>query len=552
MSIPRNELDVFSTYTYHFELHAAKSWESLKNAQYIDQNSYTSPKDANGTLLINTRKDAHQTIDDVRITYHCSNQNQYGEFTPESTMSMLITEPNGAFFIEKIHNVMNKFECADVTSLIFGLKIFFVGRTPDNKIKQIEMPSIIPMQILEMKSKFSYKGGEYSLEFSSLSMNTTFLHTSASDLTPSSASALGGYCNKTITLKAKTVQEALDKLQKALNDNYADTYKLELKNPGARDIRYVIKNQGVQGKLSLTNNDSFDPTDFTTIVCSKDESILSWIYKICRSSKELNEKIGASKEGIKKEGHPGVKMISVIPKFNSKENYLELNYEVGFYEGGGDDLYIFDFMFSEPGKNVDVLDFDIAMTSLRAWYTTTSHGIDGDSGWSSRMPKQDPKKFGDDIIVPDVRKDKLTNKIEVQTPPIKKGDYAYLNIQSKLDDNGHIKFDHDSVPSAKLAFSCISDMNSAVNSQVAFTIRGNLELLTRGILHPDIEYFAGTKAILPGLNSPTQIKVNIRSPDSEHYPFFYTGKYGLGAIDNHFSGGLFTQVLYVSMQEPAK
>ena len=65
MAYPRNPLDVYVTYTYHFELHAASSWEKLQFLEDSDANDVTTRFEPNGTLLINTRKDAHQVIDDV-------------------------------------------------------------------------------------------------------------------------------------------------------------------------------------------------------------------------------------------------------------------------------------------------------------------------------------------------------------------------------------------------------------------------------------------------------------------------------------------------------
>src|SRR5574343_1062 len=107
MSRPANPLDKFVTYTYHFELHADKSWDVIKLLEDSDANVYTHRNVPNGTMLINTRKDAHQVIDDVTFSYIGPSSNNLGLFVPASEIVMKVYEQNGAAFIEKVANLLD-------------------------------------------------------------------------------------------------------------------------------------------------------------------------------------------------------------------------------------------------------------------------------------------------------------------------------------------------------------------------------------------------------------------------------------------------------------
>jgi hypothetical protein len=545
MSNPMNQLDVFTTYTYHFELHAAKTWEELKALENIDRNETTEPDRCNRTLLINTRKDAHQIIDNVKFDYQTPQNDHNGQYTATGTLSMVVIEPNGAQFLEKIDNLLNDLQASNLNNLQYGLKIFFVGRHPDNSIQTIPMPAILPLNFAMSSAAFTFKGGEYHLTFEI----TPQLLTGKSD-----AGRQLAYSNKNLSVKALTIKEALTQLEKKLNDNYEYVYANENEIGSARKLKYFINilNKDIDGRLSLITKDSFSPDDRMKLTLDPDQTILTWINNIVRSSEELNSVVGASLVNIRREGQPGVKIISVNPRVLLKEDVAELHYDIDFYTGvdNDDDLYEFDFLFCDPGKNVDVMSFDINLTNIQNWFATGSrHSTDLNINLGSTTPTDATKYYSENTQTTDASKDKLNiEKSKAQMgESFKQCDLGCLPSTSRSENSGLIKMEHTAVPATRLMFSALAEANGAVNHLLNFTIRGNLELLTRGIMYPDAGPTLLGKAAI-GLNHPTQIKVNIKSPDVGHKPFFYTGKYMLLSISNIFNDGKFTQVLSVQMQ----
>jgi len=545
MSSPANPLDKFATYTYQFELHASPYWQKLELLMDSDANAMTNPTEPNDTLLINTRVDAHQTIDDVVFNYFGASVNNNGQFFPGGELSFKVQEPNGVSFISKIANLMSNFNVTTPNSLLWALKIFFVGRLADNTIETLPRSGmLIPLTFKEMESTFTFKGGEYMMHFVTQS---SFAGTSNNDDVESTIMA--GYCNKNVTVAAKTVKEALQQLEQKLNDNYAKTYQTELKNaPSARSITYKINIfDDVDGALSLIGKDSYAEDDHVKLTFHPSQTIITWIFQILRSSDELNKVVGASLEGIKKQDHPGVKFLVVLPRYLLTESNLEIIYDIGFYEGSADDMITFDFLFAEPGKNVDILGFDIHMNSALAWFSNKStNSVDHQCNSSSTLPTDDPKSYSENACVPNQAKDKLYNADQPYPIPGKKNDIAWLNATSRVDMNGYVKYRNSAVPGAKLMFSTLAQMHSAYGSQVLFTIRGNLDILQAGILYPHVSL--SDQKIPFGIKGPKWLKVNIMQPD-QTTPFFYTGKYNVVSLENHFTGGKFVQVLNTLMMD---
>jgi len=580
MSTPANPLDQFVTYTYHFELYAARSWDNLAKLEAKDTNQSTSPtkgtpssavtgtaKDPAPLLLINTRKDAHQIIDDVVFGYIGPSANPNAQFMPNGKMSMRILEPNGISLVQKIAQALYTFDVSSPSSLVWGIKIFFVGRLPDNTI--VTMPPIppattstpaqsglidkstppstnilIPMMFKTMTSAFSNRGGEYELHFVSMvSINTD---------EDNPANLLTGYCNKSISFKAKTVKEALSTLQDQLNANYAKVYVNELANTaGAKKLNYIIKvDPAVEGDLDAFVGDNFAPGSIRTLSFPTDQTIVSWIFTILRGSKKLNSIVGDSLQGLKKEDHNGVKILSVMPTIVHHSTSVDLIYNITFYEGGSDTT-TFDFLYASAGKNVDVLSFDIKMNNLLAWFSNGASSYDKNTNQSSTLPKIDKTWFQNNTLTSDVTKTGLSIPPTGQLfqIPAKSGDVAHLYLTDELDYTGLSQYTVDAVPSAKYMFNTLLELHGATNFNLTFKIRGNLNLLTAGIIFPGSANGAtanGQTIKMPfGVLQPKWIKVNIK--DQAGNPFFYTGKYNLVSIENHFSQGVFTQNLYVFM-----
>jgi len=560
MSKPTNPLDIFVTYTYHFELHIANSWDELKKIETLDSNDATKPNLCNKTLIINTRKDAHQVIDDVNFNYLTPGMNPNGEFSATGELHLNVIEPNGSLLIEKLERKMGELKASTLGSLQFGLKIFFVGRLETNEIKTIAMQAIIPLHFLNSSATFTAKGGEYSFRFA---VNSSFLISRK-------ATGMGqafGYCNKNISLNAKSVKEALTQLEVKLNENYDYSIKNEIDIGRAKKIKYFVNfSSEIDGKISLISRESFSSDDQAHHYLDQNQSILTWINNITRSSESLNKTIGESFNGINKSGHTDVKLISIPTRFLIKNDVLEIHYDVTFYKGSLDDVYEFDFMFGKPGLNVDVLSFDINFKDLNVWFAATSKSsVDSYTNQSGQLASGDPTQYAK-IQTVDAAANQLTTQPNKIITDQKAGDLAALSPNSNGEQTGYNDMNHNATPSYKLMFNTITAAHAATENQLKFNIRGNLELLMRGIMYPDenltsINFKSKSKTPV-GVRSPTWIKVNIKSPNvptlgspsnedgepnGNHSPFYYTGRYLLTGINNSFSQGRFTQTLTVQM-----
>jgi hypothetical protein len=540
MATPTNPLDIFVTYVPHFELHAASSWEALKAVQSVDVNAVTTDRERNGTLLINTRKDAHQQIDNVRFRYMGPSVDPSGAMHPIDDVTMDVTEPNGTFFIEKIKNLQNDFQVTDLMAgLIFGLKIFFVGRLKDGSEHTIPFTKMIPLQLTDLDAKFSHRGGEYSLKF-----YTSGTAIASTPLRPTnSLSKAISYTNKNVSFKCNTVQEAIELLEQKLNKNYEDVYSTELKNAtGARQIKYKINlDPKINGQLNLVTKDSFARNEKCHLTFEPSVDIGSMIRSIITSSKEVNEMIAGSAGYLRKEFQRGVKIPVLQTLYHLEGNVLNVVYNVKLYEGGGD-TYVFDYYFSGPGKNVDVMEFEVRFPKMILWMSSTVSGTELNRNSVSQIPTERPDYYAGNNVHEDTTRHELYNvPREWKVIDALKGDVAFLPATNRAEGTGFVKLEAKAVPSARLAFETISKASAALDTQLTFTIRGHHDLLERVVTQPD----GGSVGF--GVTDGLWCKVNIYNSDGSQ--FFYTGHYRILTIDNIFSGGKFTQLLTVMMTD---
>src|ERR1035437_3064224 len=238
MATPANPLDIFVTYTCHYELHLAGSWAELAAIKNVDINAQTTSRSSNGTLLINTRKDAHQHIDNIKFLYNGPATDPSGNMLCVSGLTLDIIEPNGTSFIEKLKTRMDALNVTNYSQgAQFGLKIFFVGRTADGTALTLPFNSIIPLHWQNLEAQYSHRGGEYHFKMiiSSTALGSTPMQPD------NGISRSLGFVNKNISFKAGTVQEAMKLLEDQLNKNYKDVYSNELLNAeGAKGLKYKI------------------------------------------------------------------------------------------------------------------------------------------------------------------------------------------------------------------------------------------------------------------------------------------------------------------------
>jgi len=546
MSTPANPLDKFVTYTYHFELYVATSLDDISSLFSIGPiNLSTSPTygtrlKSGPLLLINSIKDAHQIIDDVVFSYIGPSVNNNGLMIPDGSMVMRILEPNGVSFIEKLARALNTFEASNLNSLVWGIKIFFVGRTETNKIFIMPNPVLIPMNFLKISSTYTNRGGEHILHFVSMQNINYSQHNPANQQT--------GYCNKMITVNASTVKGALNNLIDQLNSIYNDIYVNEFSNSkNSKTLNYSINiPEDIDGPLDVYKSANMLTINSTTAIsCTQDLSIVEWIFYILRGSTKLNAIVGTSLQGLKKEGHAGVKMLSVLPFIKYNKTTVDIRYDIMWYEGDRkkDKVYIFDFLFATPGKNVDVISFDITMLNTLAWFSNGKSSVNKNLVPPDSKQTPDSKSYSSaNVVTPD------TKSAALSIPPTKQlnqipglhGDIAFIPLTYPIDtDSGFSNIKSEAISNFTYMFSSIDEMHGATAPSLTFKIRGNLDLLQAGIIYP------GSKKIPFGVTGPTWIKVNIK--DQQGHQFFYTGKYNLISIENHFSQGVFTQNLHVMM-----
>lgn len=249
--------------------------------------------------------------------------------------------------------------------------------------------------------------------------------------------------------------------------------------------------------------------------------------------------VAASQPGISKQFHPGVKIPVFQTLYYLQDSVLNVIYNIKLYEGGGD-TFEFDYYFSGPGKNVDVLEFETKFPNMIAWMSSSISGTELNRNAASQIPAEHPQQHASNNVHPDITRKELYNKpIEQKPIPALKGDIAWLPANNRPEGSGFIKLEANAVPAARLAFESYGQICSALDIQLTFTIRGHLDILDQVITQPDqaSEGFGVSKGIW--------IKVNIFNKDGS--PFFYTGYYRLITVDNIFSGGKFTQMLTVMM-----
>lgn len=544
MASPPNPLDVFTSYIYHFELHAADSWDKLKDLSTKDENKATTRFEPNGTLLINTRKDAHQHLDDVKYTAMAESSASTELLIPVGLVSMTVTEPGGFSFIEKLDVLRRNFQVTSVASdgLVFLLKIMFVGRRADNSVDTLTA-KLIPMILRpEMTASFNEKGGQYNMSFTSAAGLAT------TDDPMSGAPMNFGFVKRNVSFKATTIEGAFKQLEKKLNAGYEEIFMKEGNAPQGKPLTYKITwDPEIKGKVDGLYKSSLDPAEARQFVFNPTMQIGTFIHGILKTCSELQERIGASKAGLQKEFHPDIFIPVIQPRVIYHDDSIEVNFHVAVNKGGVQKAFVFDYYFSDAGKNVDVMSYDVKFVYVGAWIPTKiDTGHDWATNQSGTMQTQNPKAYSENSVTSDTTRP--TNYVEVQrsTLSCQKNDPQYQPGSTYSDRTGHNSMPHYATPAIRMASDAIIDFQSAIATQQTFEIRGHLDILNASAYYPD-----GTHVgeLFGGQN--IWIKVNIYMLDdraaSGKRQFFYTNYYKLLSVENSFSSGQFKQHLTVTM-----
>jgi len=549
VSNPANPLDKYDLYTYHFELHASTNLDQLMAVEHETNSRSTTPTLSNGTLLINSRTDAFQTIDNVRFSSIGGPVPQ-----PYGFITFDITEPGGMSFVEKLERHSTKYKTnASLVSMMYALKIIIVGRI-DNKIETVVIPKLLIMAMADngMSATFDHTGGKYHLQF----LPQSYILTTPPKGHSSSAVFLtAGFTDRNITISALTVGEALRELETKLNDNYNRVYGTEYDATQGRRLRYMItiNDPRIEGKLTVVNKDSNAPDSPNKLLLEKTMSISDMIKTILKSSKELNELVASSKNYGSQDDSDS-KIVTMTTGYYPRDTIVELRWNLYLYTGGINSnlTWNYEYIFAESGKNVDILDFTIRFDKLNLWLAHSSYkSVDKHSDFSSTVDVEDPLQYSQQMITPDVTgKPVIRNLKEKRTLDMKVNDILFLASGIPEVDNGRVDTPVGAVSAANLSFEKYSQVFSSTNFQSAFTIRGNPDILVKLMGYPDGPPIVGIQG-----NSSIKIKVNIyrivptggdNTPDQREQ-FFYTGYWQVMHVDNVFTGGKFTQILTCQM-----
>jgi hypothetical protein len=543
MSVPANPLDVYVTYTYHFELHAHPSWDKLQDLTTKDENKSTDSFTPNGTLLINTRKDAHQSIDDVHFVAQSEASAKTEMLIPYGALSMTVTEPGGFSFIEKLSAMRSNYQvtAAATDSLKFVLKIFFVGRKVDNTIETITA-KLIPMVMQpNVTATFSEMGGKYGLTF------TTAATLGLTDDPFSGAAMNYAYTKRAVSFSAGTVEEALSNLEKRLNEGYGQIYKTEGTTDQGRPLVYKITwDPDIKGAIETLNKNSNAPGEKSQFTSNPQLQIGSFIQKILQASPKLQQKIGESKPGLQKEGHPNIFIPLIQPRVVYKDDQVLIHYHIAVNKGGMQKSWVFDYYFAEAGKNVDITSYEVKFQNVGAWTPVKiESGFDYTFNQSANMPKDRPRVYSESIVTDDTTQNGTTVEVQRSTLGFQKNDVRMPPRVTANDRIGYTNAPYSATPSYRLASDAIGDFQTSISFQQQFEIRGNLDLLDCTAYYPDGSVVGD---LYGGKN--VWVKVNIwmldpRAPGGKRQ-FYYTNYYKVITVENVFSGGQFKQHLTVA------
>lgn len=539
MAKPANRLDKFVTYTYHFELYMGRDWETIKSL-----GPATGPTTRfNGVenLLINTRMDAHQTIDDVSFDVIGPGMTAGVIPTPITRLNMVVKEPGGFSFIEKLQNRMEEIDVSMISDAVFGLRVVFVGRPADIQAppQTIYLP-IIPLSLVTISGEFLPEGGVYQLRF--ISMETL-----GSEL----AGDLGSnysFTPKNLSFEAKTVKQALSLLEERLNKNYEDVYSTKLNNNGSsKSVKYkIIASDDLTGDVDGVSRNSFASGDDRNFSFSPTQSIPTMINNILLASPELCKKIGATREAMEKSMHEGAFMPVVTPKVNAKDDVVEVVFLVSVYKGGGDKLE-FEYFFADAGQNVDVHNYNIVFNNIAAFLAANSKsGTDANANFSAKLPGQDPKRLRNSLHEPITQNDLPYKPVERRDIDKKSGDVAVTSAVTRSEVTGLNSTSFTDVAPLRSAREAIATYLGSINPTQSIVIRGHLQVLELCIGSSD-DYDQNRFISGGGL----WIKVNIYMPDGAggKKQFYYDDYYNVHRVTNTFSGGVFTQQITMMMAD---
>jgi hypothetical protein len=541
MANPANELDKYTSYTYHFALYCHSSLtaiESITSFPTVETERYSGVDDNGATLLINTVKDAHQIIDDVNFAYINSFVNMGTPLVPAGELSMNIVEPGDCMFLQKLKSAMDKHQVSKPSFIVFGLLVHFVGRTTDNDIESFSMP-IIPMALADMKANFDHRGGNYGMKF-------IMMCTMGSTSNPSLAHAMAvSRIPATITFMAKTVGEALSNLVDGLQKNY-DRTKVNEDQANGRKLKYSI-DPGEYGGKKLRNTSADNSSADTAYHFSFSEGvpISDAITKILMSSSEINNAVGEAGPNFKKQLHAGAKIFTILPQYKPNDGEVLLDYQIKKYDGDDNEKYEFDFYFSDT-PNVDVISYDVSFSQMTLAYlgSNLDFGVAGHRRDAVEAKAESHAEAGDRISKNEKQDQEhvIPNPTTVDASP---NDVIVPQSSPNEAMRGYSTVQPADVPAKKAALIAMAKAMSADYAQKTLRIRGMPQLLKSCVGQSGIIPFGVTKGLWAKVNVFTRTFID--GEPGPKIPYFYQGYYHIISIQSNFKDGKFEQELTLVM-----
>lgn len=569
MALPANDLDRYASYTYHFELYASSVHDDLLQYEFTDMSQVGTTRTApNGNMLINTRRDAFQSIEDVHyyitspiagLGYHSGGG---------GSVQMTIRESNGFGFVDKMQNMLILNQTSDLTSMHFALKTVFVGRLPDNTIEQSNDLPLLLMILTNFEMVFTNEGAVFTLHFTP---NVGFDSVSIDkgiNINNNIAQSLGTL-PKSISFNGRTVKEAMTNCEASLNGMYDSYYKENGVDKQSRPIKYqIVLAPEITGKLDSLNKDYFGPNAPAKFSYEPEMNISAMIHDVLSHSPDLSTVIVGLDDSTGNQGSVSstsstAQAARKIPWVRSSVQFTKtealITYEVRLYsnlayqssQGSGNiSQYVFDYYFSDPGKNVDVLAMELKV-GYGGLYQAITRGantmFDKSTNASGTLVKSDPKFFVNNVVTPNTTIPGMIKSGDLGSASFHglQMDIAPMPFPSVKEVQGYATIPASQVASARLASNAIIDGYVGYGTAaLTLHIRGHYNILKMQGSYPDanVNMDLLSKGCFMKVNIHNQIIDPINNTVNKQ-PFFYTGWYRVITIENSFIGGLFTQTI---------
>lgn len=538
-------LDEFSLYTTHFELYVCADHSKFKEIadRGPSQKSTTRYSPDEEGLLLNTRTDFHQVLDNLEIEYSGVYANPRALLTPSTMFKFNVYEPGGIYFIDKLKKAMTQQSVTTMSSFGLAIKIFIFGRTHDNEEKVIKVGSYM-LFLADFQAHIDVTGATYTLTCNtnvSMAINPMIGNNTAGQIS---------FIPYNMNIKAATVGEAIQQLQLNLNKSY-ENFKQQSVDSSARPCRFLFElDPELDKKISGLNKDSTQAGEAARFTFEQNISIYEVLQRILMASPEINERIDSENRNAFSRPFFDARFLPIVTsKFIPLPGRVDVIYTIKPMAKSTHDKqkFTFNFFFAGAGQNVDVMGFDLTFNISGPVMAglNTSKAVEVYRNQNGQSVNTDANTVTKTIITENKRNDTAVNDVPDRKPiNAAKNDIIPNQPKSNREANGNPEDSVENIKPLRHALLVITEVATSNGQQLKLDIRGRPEILqlTNGFeVNQDFSLSDGF------LTDFIWIKVNMF--DSEGEQLGYRGYYRLVSMRNSFSGGKFTQELYVSQMQ---